>query len=387
MSSGPMIRQSALALVIATVAQAYASSSWTICSSSGRARKYFLRPPVRKPTLVWARMTVWAVMPAQVVTPLETMESWDSETKLLDGTDWSYRYDCAGLGISMENTAFSQPVYNRSKSSTACVSARGTSQKIGRKPPRCGISWVTNLPKFQLVPLNVTNSGFWYVTCETRALLDNTRPHFWRPATCAASAKEVASMLGSPSLSPRKPIHKMAKAARWISREKHGGESPMRSCQVCATAGSMALEPCSRSCRIFEGNEASGQSRYRMAIPPRSCAWVYWVWQRRANGRLVSFFRNDFDSLLFFSPPGVCLWSPDHTSKQVAGVLATEAASSMFPYCCPSSSRKTSTLLIQSATGLNCWLHSCWKPPPHPMRSDFCRMTWFRLEGSMSSGV
>ena len=160
MSSGPMIRQSALALVIATVAQAYASSSWTICSSSGRARKYFLRPPVRKPTLVWARMTVWAVMPAQVVTPLETMESWDSETKLLDGTDWSYRYDCAGLGISMENTAFSQPVYNRSKSSTACVSARGTSQKIGRKPPRCGISWVTNLPKFQLVPLNVTNSGF-----------------------------------------------------------------------------------------------------------------------------------------------------------------------------------------------------------------------------------
>ena len=58
MSSGPMIRQSALALVIATVARAYASSSSTICSSSGRARKYFLRPPVRKPTLVLARITV-----------------------------------------------------------------------------------------------------------------------------------------------------------------------------------------------------------------------------------------------------------------------------------------------------------------------------------------
>ena len=95
----------------------------------------------------------------------------------------------------------------------------------------------------------------------------------------------------------------------------------------------------------------------------------------------MSFFRNALDSLLFFSPPGVCLWSPDHTSKHVAGVLATEAASSMLPYCCPSSSRNRSTLPIQSATGLNCWLHSCWKPPPHPMRSDFCRITWFRLAG------
>ena len=53
----------------------------------------------------------------------------------------------ARLGISMEITAFSQPLYN-------------SSQKTGRKPPRCGLSWVTNLPKFQLVPLNVTNSGY-----------------------------------------------------------------------------------------------------------------------------------------------------------------------------------------------------------------------------------
>ena len=57
--------------------------SWTVCSSCGRSRNDFLRPPVRKPTLVWARITVWAVMPAQVVTPLETMESLDSETQLL----------------------------------------------------------------------------------------------------------------------------------------------------------------------------------------------------------------------------------------------------------------------------------------------------------------
>ena len=35
----------------------------------------------------------------------------------------------------------------------------------------------------------------------------------------------------------------MAKAARWISLERHGGESPMSSCQNCPTAGSMAAEP------------------------------------------------------------------------------------------------------------------------------------------------
>ena len=44
----------------------------------------------------------------------------------------------------------------------------------------------------------------------------------------------------------------------------------------------------------------------------------------------MSFFRKAFASLLFLRPPGVCLWSPDHTSRQVAGVLATEAASSII---------------------------------------------------------
>ena len=68
---------------MATVALAYASSSCTICSSSDSSRKDFLRPPVRKPTLVWARRTVWAVIPAQVVTPLETMESLEDDTQLL----------------------------------------------------------------------------------------------------------------------------------------------------------------------------------------------------------------------------------------------------------------------------------------------------------------
>ena len=87
-----------------------------------------------------------------------------------------------------------------------------------------------------------------------------------RPATPAASANEVASILGRPSLSPRRPIHKMAKAARWISLERHGGESPMSSCRNCPTAGSMAAEPSVRSCRSFQANESLGQSRYRITI-------------------------------------------------------------------------------------------------------------------------
>ena len=83
MSRGPMMRQSDLALVMATAALACASSSCTICSFSDSSRKDFLRPPVRNPTLVWARRTVWAVIPAQVVTPMETMESLEEDTQLL----------------------------------------------------------------------------------------------------------------------------------------------------------------------------------------------------------------------------------------------------------------------------------------------------------------
>ena len=44
-------------------------------------------------------------------------------------------------------------------SPTACPSARGTSQKTGRKPPRRGLSLVTNLPKFHPSAECVTSSG------------------------------------------------------------------------------------------------------------------------------------------------------------------------------------------------------------------------------------
>ena len=88
-----------------------------------------------------------------------------------------------------------------------------------------------------------------------------------------------------------------------------------------------------------------------------------------------------------FLPKGFRLLALFKATRRLAGVLATEAASAMFPYCCPSSSRKRSTVLIHSATGLKGWPHSCRNPPPHPMMSNFCRRTWFRLEEGMSNGV
>ena len=67
--------------------------------------------------LVWARMTVWAVMLAHVVTPLERvlgLRDPITGTEQIGHIVTIVQDSQAGLGISMENTAFSQPVYNRS---------------------------------------------------------------------------------------------------------------------------------------------------------------------------------------------------------------------------------------------------------------------------------
>ena len=100
----------------------------------------------------------------------------------------------ARLGISMKSTAFCQPFYSSNVLNCMRVS-----------------TW--DIPKDREEATSL-RSLLGY-----DALLDNIRPHFWWPATPAASAKEVASMLGSPSLSPRKPIHRMAKAALDFSRQ------------------------------------------------------------------------------------------------------------------------------------------------------------------------
>ena len=56
---------------------------WMSYSSCGKSKKLARQPPVRKPILVCATITVRAVIPAQVVTPLETTAPWASDTRLL----------------------------------------------------------------------------------------------------------------------------------------------------------------------------------------------------------------------------------------------------------------------------------------------------------------
>ena len=61
-----------------------------------------------------------------------------------------------GLGISIERAAFCKP-FNNSSNVLNCMRV-STFQKTGKKPPRSGFSWVTNLPEFQSVPLDVTKT-------------------------------------------------------------------------------------------------------------------------------------------------------------------------------------------------------------------------------------
>ena len=102
-----------------------------------------MRPPVRNPTLVWVgcHATTGGDSPGDngvlgfgdPVTGTEQIGHIGSKgrTAKLDLTAaWKSK-----RSVSHSTTA---PM-----SSTACVSARGTSQKTGRKPPRCGLSWVT----------------------------------------------------------------------------------------------------------------------------------------------------------------------------------------------------------------------------------------------------
>ena len=67
-------------------------------------------------------------------------------------------------------------------------------------------------------------------------------------------------------------------------------------------------------------------------------------------GLRINLRLNALASSLLRSPPGVCLWSPHHTTRPLRGTLAMAAASSRFPYCWPSSLRQrrplTSTELL-----------------------------------------
>ena len=201
----------------------------------------------------------------------DSLESWDSETQLLARNElvMSFRL-CRTARLDLASAWKSQRSVSHSTtppmSFTAFVSARGTFQKTGRKPPRCGLSWVTKLA--EVPPCSIVCDQLWALHTDYCLIGDlgdpctagqHKTPLLAPSDTCCFRECGGKHAIGSPSLSPRKPIHRMAKAARWISRDKHGGESPIRSCQVCTSAGSMALESSSRSCRIFQGNEPSGR--------------------------------------------------------------------------------------------------------------------------------
>ena len=104
-------------------------------------------------------------MPAHVVTPLETMESWDEDTQLLARKQIGHiiaivQDSQARLGISTELTPFSQPINNRSNVLNSMRVCSWNVPKNGEEATSLRPLWGTNLPKFQLVPLNVTNSGY-----------------------------------------------------------------------------------------------------------------------------------------------------------------------------------------------------------------------------------
>ena len=157
------MRQSALALIMATVARAYASSSCTICSSSGSEVLFAAsRQEANSGLGKDNRMSCHAGTSGDPSGDIGVLGRRDpiAGPEQIGHIIAIVQDGQVGLGISTELTTFCQPVYSRSNVLDRCVLARGTSQKIGRKPPPCGLSWGTNSPKFQLVPLNVTNSGY-----------------------------------------------------------------------------------------------------------------------------------------------------------------------------------------------------------------------------------
>ena len=126
---------------------------------------------------------------------------------------------------------------------------------------------------------------------------------------------------------------------------------------------------------------------YGWTMAPSICGGMNLVSPLKAMGLRINLRLNALASSLLRSPPGVCLWSPHHTTRPLRGTLAMAEASSRLPNCWPSSLRATSTSDIQRATGLYGCVHSWWKPPPHPMITCLVRKTVLRKPGRTSSFV
>ena len=213
------------------------------------------------------------VIPAQVTSP----QSLDSKTQLLARKKLviSFRL-CRTAKLDLASAWKGQRSVSHSTTapmfSTACVSAR----RRQKGSPLASVfhGWQTYQSSNLSHWMWPTQDSALQLLSDTCAAGQHKTPLLATSDTCCLSKRGGKHARESFS-SPRKPIYRMAKAARWISLGKHGGDSPIRSCQICTTAGSMAVELSSRSCRIFQGNVPSGQSRYRMAMPPKLQTWVY----------------------------------------------------------------------------------------------------------------
>ena len=148
-------------------------------------------------------MTVCAVIPAQIVTPPDTTAPRASDTQLL-ALKWStilfWLRRTARLDLASGKNSCWACIQSTTvpMSTVACSWERGTSQKIGKKPPSSCSLGGTKRPKEHPLLLTSTSSGYrtpitvWYVISVTRALLDNTKPQCCLPWRPAASAKVVA---------------------------------------------------------------------------------------------------------------------------------------------------------------------------------------------------
>ena len=103
---------------------------------------------------------------------------------------------------------------------------------------------------------------------------------------------------------------------------------------------------------------------YGWTMAPSICGGMNLVSPLKAIGLRINLRLNALASSLLRSPPGVCLWSPHHTTRPLRGTLAMAEASSRLPNCWPSSLRATSTSDIQRATGLYGCVHSWWTATP-----------------------
>ena len=140
MSSGPMRTHSFCGRVSATVALPYASSRCACCSSGCSCRKGLLRPPLRKPTLVWASNTRCAVIPAHEVTLLDNTDPLACVTQyelpkvvtiLLRLCSTAKQPFSSSVRVKqLRNQSTTQPM-----SVAACMYDEGASQSTGRKPP------------------------------------------------------------------------------------------------------------------------------------------------------------------------------------------------------------------------------------------------------------